>query len=325
MDLDQLATFRTVAGMGSFRRAAEALHLSQPAVSKQIQALELELGERLLERGRTVRLTLAGEVLLKYAKRMSHMAQSARDEIADLQELRSGRLSVGASHSIARDVLPHLLESYRARYPHVALSIEVGWSPEIMRRVIARDLDLGLVILVAPGPVSPSQLTCLPLGASEVVFVAAGSAPFVKRKHLTLEDLADVPWILCQDGCQYRSYVEKRFAEQGLALHIAVEVTGMEVQKKLVQLGLGVTLIPKHFVAEELKAGTLRIFRVKGTNPSSLFCLVYRSDKYIHRAMQGLLELLREVLPAGKGRHRTPRVDFWQVVSKPPIAQTAHR
>ncbi len=195
----------------------------------------------------------------------------------------------------------------------------------MMRRVVTRDLDLGLVILVAPEFVGPAQLTCLPLGASEVVFVAAGSAPFVKRKHVTLEDLADVPWILCQDGCHYRSHVEKRFSQQGLPLHIAVEVPGMEILKKLVQLGLGVTLIPKHFVAEELKAETLRIFTVKGMNATSLFCLVYRSGKYIHRAMHGFLELLREVLPAGKGRHRTPRVDLWQGVSKPPLTRTTHQ
>jgi DNA-binding transcriptional LysR family regulator len=297
--------------MGSFRRAAEALHLTQPAVSKQIRALELELGERLLERGRTVRLTLAGEVLLKYAERVSEMVQNAREEIGDLRELGRGRLSLGASPSIAMQVLPRLLETYRARYPRVTVTVEAGWMPEIMRRVIARDLDLGLVVLTAPGPDPPSQLTCVPLRASEIIFVAPASESLVKRRRLTIDDLRDVPWVLNPDGCQYRGYLERRFAERGLTMNVAVEVTGMEVQKKLVQLGLGVTLLPKPLVAQELKAGTLKAFTVEGAKLRSLSCLVYRRDKYIHGAMRGFLDLLREVFPPGKARHRGGMIDFW--------------
>lgn len=323
MNLDQLVTFRTVARMGSFRRAAEALHLTQPAVSKQIRALEVELGERLLERGRTVRLTVAGEVLLKYAERVSQLVQAAREEIADLREERRGRLSLGAGHSIAIHLLPRLLEVYSARYPQVTLTVESGWSPEIMRRVVTRDLDLGLVVLVTPGPDPPSELILTPFDASEVVFVAPASGPFVKRRRFTIDDLRDVPWVLNPDGCQYRGYLERRFAERGLTLHLAVEVTGMEVQKRLVQLGLGVTLLPKPLVAQELKAGTLKTLKVEGAKLRSLTCLVYRREKYIHGAMQGFLELLREVFLRGKARHRGHMVDFWQVFRGSPIARPA--
>ncbi len=203
MNLDQLVTFRTVARMGSFRRAAEVLHLTQPAVSKQIRALELELGERLLERGRTVRLTHAGEVLLNYAERVSQMVQDAREEIGDLQELGRGRLSLGVSQSIAI----HLL---------------LPSSKSIRRGTLG----------------SPSR-----------------------RRRLSIDDLRDVPWVLNPDGCQYRGYLERRFAERGLTMNVAVEVTGMEVLKKLVQLGLGVTLLPKPLVAQEVKRGPSRPLR----------------------------------------------------------------
>ncbi|MCI0409317.1 MAG: LysR family transcriptional regulator [Acidobacteria bacterium] len=310
MNLDQLVSFRTVARMGSFRRAAEALHLTQPAVSKQIQALEAELGERLLERGRTARLTVAGEVLLKYAERVPELVQAARDEISDLRELGRGHLSLGAAQSIAIHLLPRLLEAYRARYPRVTLAVEAGVAHGIMRRVIARELDLGLVVLTAPGPDPPAELTCVPLGASDVVFVAPASEPLVKRRRLTLTDLGNLSWIVSPAGCQYRGYLERRFTERGLQMNVAVEVTGLEVQRTLVRLGLGVTLLPEPLVAHELQAGTLKAFSVEGTKLRSLSCLLYRRDKYIHGAMKGFLALLREVCPPGKAS-RGGTADVW--------------
>jgi DNA-binding transcriptional LysR family regulator len=311
MNLDQLVTFRTVARLGSFRRAAETLHLTQPAVSKQIQALEAELGERLFERGRTVRLTVAGEVLLKYAERVPELVQAAREEIGDLRELGRGHLSLGAAQSIGIHLLPRLLEAYRERYPRVTLTVEAGVALGIMRRVIARDLDLGLVVLTAPGPDPPAELTCVPLGASDLVFVAPASEPLVKRTRLTFNDLGDLPWILSPGGCQYRGYLERRFAERGVAMNVAVEVTGLEVHKRLVQLGLGVTLLPKPLVAHELKAGILKAFTVEGARPRSLSCLLYRRDKYLHGAMKGFLALVREVCPPGKASDRGRTVDVW--------------
>ncbi|MFQ5904860.1 MAG: LysR family transcriptional regulator [Candidatus Binatia bacterium] len=152
MNFDQLVTFRTVSNVKSFRRAAQTLHLTQPAVSKQIHALELELGEPLFERGRTARLTSAGEMLLKHVDLISQTLQVAREEIADLKELRRGHLSIGASHMITIHVLPQLLETYRERYPRVSLSIDSGWASEIVGRVMARDLDLSLVSLLSPRP-----------------------------------------------------------------------------------------------------------------------------------------------------------------------------
>jgi len=316
VNLDQLVTFRTVARLGSFRRAAEALHLTQPAVSKQIRALEVELGERLLERGRTSRLTVAGEVLLKYAERVPALVQAAREEISDLRERGRGHLSLGAAQSIAIHLLPRLLEAYRARYPRVTLAVEAGVAVEIMRRVIARELDLGLVVLTAPGPDPPAELTCVPLGASDVVFVAPASEPLVKRRRLTLSDLGNLSWIVSPPGCQYRGHLERRLAERGLQMNVAVEVTGLEVQRRLVQLGLGVTLLPEPLVARDVQAGTLKAFSVEGTKLRSLSCLLYRRDKYIHGAMQGFLALLREVCPSGKaGRGGT--ADVWYPKDSP--------
>ena len=106
MTLDQLRTFQAVAAVKSFRGAAEVLHITQPAISKQIQALEAELNERLFERGKSARLTSAGAALLKHAEHLSRILAVAKEEITDLRELRAGHLSIGAAHSVATYVLP---------------------------------------------------------------------------------------------------------------------------------------------------------------------------------------------------------------------------
>src|SRR5919197_2675036 len=171
MTLDQLRTFQTVAAVRSFGRAADLLHITQPAISKQIQALETELDQRLFERGRSAQLTSAGTALLRHAENLSRILTEAKEEIADLRELRGGHLSIGAPHSIATYVLPNVIGTYRARYPKVNLAIETGWSPEITRRLVTYNVDLGLIVIVSPKMNGFPQLAFVPLAASDLVFV----------------------------------------------------------------------------------------------------------------------------------------------------------
>jgi DNA-binding transcriptional LysR family regulator len=300
MTLDQLRAFQTVAATKNFRRAADLLHLTQPAISKQIQALETELEQRLIERGRNAQLTVAGSALLKHAERLSRLLTAAREEIADLRELRGGRLAIGAAHSFATYELPRLIETFRRSYPKINLAIESGWSVEIARRVASYELDLGLLVLISPHLERFPQLTFVPLAETDLVFVVAADDPLSKRSRLTWEDLKEAPWILNQEGCVYRSYLENRFQERGQAIKVEVEVLGLELQKKLTQLGLGVALLPKHFVSAELQRGKLKALRVAGAQLKAHSCLVFRSDKYIHGAMKAFLKLIQENFAVGK-------------------------
>src|SRR5262249_51601407 len=244
MTLDQLRTFRAVATARSFRGAAEVLHITEPAVSKQIQALEAELNERLFERGRSAQLTSAGAALLKHAEHLSRILTVAKEEIADLRELRAGHLSIGAAHSVATSVLPGLIEAYRARYPEVKLSLNSAWSGEITGRVVTYDLDLGLIRLRAPKQQGFQHLTLMPFATNDLVFVASPKDRLAGKKRLTWADLQEAPWILNHDGCVYRSHIESRLKERGQGLKIVVEVMGLELQKKLTELPLPVSVFP---------------------------------------------------------------------------------
>lgn len=300
MTLDQLRTFQTVAAAKSFRHAGELLHITQPAISKQIQALEADLDQKLFERGRSAHLTLAGTTLLKHVAHLSRILVAAKEEIADLRELRTGHLSIGAAHSIATYVLPTLIEAYRARYPKVNLSIEAGWSVEIASRVVTYDLDLGLLVLVSSKLEGFPKLSFVPLTTTDLVFVVSPNDPLTKRKRITWDELKEAPWILNQEGCVYRSYIETRLKERGQAMKVEVEVIGLELQKRLTQLGLGVSLLPKSFVATEIRQGTLKTLHVAGTRLQAYSCLVFRNDKYIHSPMRAFLALLRETYGSAK-------------------------
>jgi DNA-binding transcriptional LysR family regulator len=305
MTLDQLRTFQAVAAVRSFRGAADVLHITQPAISKQIQALEAELNERLFERGKRAQLTSAGTALLKHAEHLSRILTVAKEEITDLRELRAGRLSIGAAHSIANYVLPGLIEAYRAGYPKVDLSIHSAWSVEITGRIMTYDLDLGLLRLLSPKPQGVQQLTLVPLETTDLVFVTSPNNRLVGRKKITWADLKEAPWILNHNGCVYRSHIESRLKERGQALKVGVEVMGLELQKKLTQLGLGVSLLPRNLVTTELRQGSLKALNVEGTKLRVYSCLAFRKDKYIHGAMKGFLRLLQETFrPARDGLKR---------------------
>jgi DNA-binding transcriptional LysR family regulator len=292
--LDQIRTFQAVATARSFRRAAGALHITQPAVSKQIRALETEVGLPLLERGKNVRVTAAGAVLLKHAERLAILLRSAREEIADIKQLRSGHLALGATRGFATYFLPGLIESYRSRYPRVTLSIESAWSPDITRRLVAHDLDLGLVVLVSPKIDGFAELSLVPLAIWDLAFVVARRHPLAKKTEVTWNDLQEASWILNREGCQFRDYVKSRVKERGGEMKVEVEIIGFELQKRLTQLGLGVSLLPKEFAAREIRQRNLKVLDIKGTCLRGYACLAFRKDKYIHGAMRAFFELLEE-------------------------------
>jgi DNA-binding transcriptional LysR family regulator len=119
----------------------------------------------------------------------------------------------------------------------------------------------------------------------------------VKKPVLSFEEFASLPLILNHEGCLYRRYLESRFAERGVPMNIAVEVLGFELEKRLTELGLGVSLLAKALVAKELKERSLNAFKVKGLELRSYSCLIYRRDKYVHAAMRGFFKVLQRQFP----------------------------
>jgi DNA-binding transcriptional LysR family regulator len=296
--LAYLKTFRAVAAAKSFRRAAASLHLTQPAVTRQIQALEREIGGRLFDRGRPIALTPAGEVLLRYASEVGDLVQSAAREIDELRSPDGGHLTLAASFSVA-DRLPALVRRLRARHPTMTISIETRWPDEVMHRVVERDADLGLLVLTdVLEPHCPSALRAVPLETGPMAFIAPRVPTWVTRRRVRLDDVAAFPWVMNHPSCVYHQYVQRLFAASGRAVTVAIDGVGIEEQCRLVSLGLGLGFVPRAFVARASWTRRLRMFAIDGTDPRTIIGTVYRRDKRLHAPARALLGLLREDFPS---------------------------
>src|SRR4051794_1942869 len=198
MDLRQLRTLSEVADRGSFSAAAEALGVSQPAVSQQIRALEREIGEPLLDRGgRRARLTERGVMVHRYAQRMLALSDEFQRELADGDGELSGSLVVGSSTGLGEHVLPLLLGGFRAEHPKVTVSLRIEATSTVIDRVLARELELGVVGATRPHRV----LTYEPFLRDRVVLAVPAGHRFAGRT-VELAELVREPLILMQAGAR---------------------------------------------------------------------------------------------------------------------------
>jgi DNA-binding transcriptional LysR family regulator len=303
LELRQLEAFVKVTDLKSFSRAAEELHLTQPAVTRQIANLERELRTQILERlGRRVDLTAAGETLYRYASEMIRLAGEADRAVTDVATGAAGRLSIGASGTAATYLLPLLLRRYRERFPNVDLSVTTGISARIVERVVANEADIGVVT----GYRETKGLREIPMGAYETVVVAHPDDPLARnfrhreKNGVRVEDLADAPLILMQEGTNLRAYADSLFLSAETEKRVSMELDSAEAIKKMVEARLGVSLLPRIAVSAEAEAGRLVALPLAHLqSPERRIVAIYREDKYLSASLRGFISMLRaKSLPA---------------------------
>lgn len=292
MELRQLETFLCVARRRSFTRAAEELHLTQPAVTRQIAALEAELKTPLFDRlGKSVPLTAAGEMLLRYAGQILRLAADAQEAVAEVGLGASGRLAVGASTTLATYVLPGVLTRFRAAHPGVDVTIRTGVSAHITGLVLSGGVDLGLVTNEG---LTDTVLSLEPLGEYETVLVTPPGHPLTQHDTVTALALVGQPLLLMEPGTNLRHYVDQLFASTGVVLTPTMELDSVETIKRMVEVGLGISLLPRVAVETEVAAGTL-VARslVEAEKFQRSMALAWRPDKFRTAAMEAFIALLR--------------------------------
>ena len=259
MDLRQLTCFERVADLGSMSRAAEALHLVQPAVSQQIALLERQVGLRLFHRGpRGVRLTEAGEALLPYARRVLTEVERAGQVLGGLRELRGGRVTLGITPSAVIWLLPDLLEQYRSQHPLVQIQVFEDMTDSLVEHLADGRLDLAVVSL----PIDDDGLVVRPVLEERLALVVGPEHRLAGASEVDLADLADEPWILPYRRHGVRALVEAACAEAGFRLRVAVELSGLGPIKQLVQRGIGLSVLPPAVVENEVQLGLLHAVRI---------------------------------------------------------------
>lgn len=250
MDTQNLKAFVTVANLGSFSLAATQLHLTQPAVSKRVAALEEELGHGLFHRiNRRVELTQAGVLLLPRAVDILQTIEDTRQQLADFDGAVSGELRVATSHHVGLHKLPPVLHLFVHRYPKVNLKFEFLDSEIAYERVAKGDCELAVVTL---GPTPHSLLTETILWADPLVFVASRALFSGDTSLITLQQLSLLPAILPDINTYTGRLVKACFDERGLKLNIAMATNYLETIKMLVSVGLGWSLLPQTLVDDQL-------------------------------------------------------------------------
>jgi DNA-binding transcriptional LysR family regulator len=256
MDLQvaHLRTLQAIARHGSFSRAAQALNLTQPAVSMQVRHLEQALGSPLLERvGKRAFPTRAGEVLLAHADRALRELETGVERVQELRGVVAGRVRLGTSASISIYLLPPALRRFRARYPETEVVIVTGNAAEITRAVVANELDVGIVSL----PVRDRELGVSPFFRDELVAIAPRERQWRKTRVVDAPALARHPLILFEAGATLRRIIDAWFHRAGVSPRSPMELGNTEAIKKLVEAGLGLSITSWFSVASEVRARTL--------------------------------------------------------------------
>ncbi len=286
MELTALQAFVAVAEAGSFSRAADALFLTQPAISKRIAALEDDLRARLFDRmARSVELTEAGRALLPHARRVLAELETSRQVVADLSGTVGGRLRIGTSHHIGLHRLPPILRRYTSRYPEVELDLHFMDSEQACQAVDRGELELAVVTL----PESPPEtLATETLWPDPLDFVAAPDHPLTRQARIEVTDLAQWPAILPAVTTFTRRIVAAALRPSGMNLRIALETNYLETIKMMVSVGLGWSALPR-----TMNHGELSVLPLKGIRLERRLGLVSRVGRTPANAAGAFVELAR--------------------------------
>ncbi|MDV7220369.1 LysR family transcriptional regulator [Streptomyces prunicolor] len=292
MQFQQLQYFVAVAETRHFTRAADVVHVAQPSLSQQIKALERELGADLFLRARgNITLTDAGEALLPLARRILADADTARHEVLELVQLRSGRIRLGATPSLCTGLLPDVLRAFHDRYPGIRLLIEEGGSHDLVRELARGALDLALVVLPLPTP-SPA-LTTVELLREDLVVVSSPEATAPGRgRTVRISDLEGERLVMFRHGYDLRELTVAACRAEGFEPDFAVEGGEMDAVLGFVRAGLGVAVVPR-MVATKSGRG-LRVTPLARPGLHRTIALAHRSDVAPPRAARELQRMLLE-------------------------------
>jgi DNA-binding transcriptional LysR family regulator len=260
VSLRQLSVFAAVAKHLSFARAAEELHLTQPAISMQIKELEAAVELPLFERaGRSVRLTMPGEYFLVYARRVLGTLKEAGDAMAKLRRVQGGRITIGMV-STAKYFLPRMLARFRAQHPAVEMRLESGNREQLSKLLHDNEVDLA----VMGRPPRELDTRAEPFAAHPLAVIASPEHPFARRRQIPAKALSAEEFIVREPGSGTRAAMEHYFRDQKIAPAQTMEMSSNETIKQAVIAGMGLAFISMHTVALEVSAGQLAVLDVAG-------------------------------------------------------------
>jgi len=294
MEDHKLRVFCTVTETKSFSKASEIIHLTQPAVSLQIQALEEIYETKLFDRSSsTVTLTPAGEVLYRYAKEILNLYAQADKDIGDITGLVKGSISIGASTTIGNYMLPSVISDFKTKNPKIKIHLLVGNTKRIVELLNAGNLDLGLV----EGEVTKYKIVSEKLISDELTLIVPTDHPWAKKKDVSVLDIVKEPFIFREEGSGTRQVIEKHLLKRGITpqkMNITTVLGSTEAIKDSVENGSGIAIVSKWAVRREARYGALKAVKFKEGRLLRDFCLVFNKNSITSYAVDEFLTFLRK-------------------------------
>ncbi len=289
----RLQVFYTVAKLLSFTKAAETLHMTQPAVTFQVRQLEEHFNTRLFDRTHNrISLTEAGRRVYEFSDRIFELYTEMENAVRELTGEVSGVLIIGASTTIAEYMLPSLLGDFKAKYPDVNVRLKVSNTDGIVSMVENNVIDLGVV----EAPVSNKNLAVELCRMDQLVAIVPPNHPLAKETRMPARTLLDFPYICREEGSGTREVILEYLQEQGVnsnELNIIMELGSPEAIKGAVEAGIGTTILSRATLGKELKLGTLVAVNLDPPLERP-FSFVHQKQKFRQRAMDELLEFARQ-------------------------------
>jgi len=289
----RLQVFHTVAKVMSFTKAAEALHMTQPAVTFQVKQLEDFFNTRLFDRTHNkITLTEAGKVVYDYSAQVLELYERMNSDVREMTGEVSGTLVVGASTTVAEYMLPSLLGAFKKQYNDVNIRLQVGNTDAIVAMVENNMIDFGLV----EAPVLNKNLDVHVCRIDEMQFICPKDHPLAKRNKVTIEDIRQYGYVSREEGSGSRAVIDAYIREQGMKysdLNVVMELGSPESVKMAVESDVGVAIVSRTTLVKELKLDTLSAIPL---DPPLLrpFSHIKQKHKYRHKAVGELLEFAIE-------------------------------
>lgn len=292
IDSRQLRAFTVLARTGSFTATARELHLSQPAISHSIKALEEEMRCRLLDRvGKSVCLTQAGEQFLAHAKRILREMDAARERLGELGKWGHGRLRLGTSSTACQYILPSVLREFKESFPQCVIHIEPGDTPGALELLHQNRIDLALTL----EPPGETQLEFRPLFTDELHFLTGPLHPWARAGRVEHGEIHRQNFILYTRKSYLSEMIEEYFRHEEIVLSTSIELGNMEAIKELVKLGLGVGILAPWVAQKELAEGSLRCLPLGRRKLKRRWGILHRKGQRLTLAQETFVGLCNAV------------------------------
>jgi DNA-binding transcriptional LysR family regulator len=293
MEDHKLRVFCAVAETKSFSKASELIHLTQPAVSLQVQAMEELYETRLFDRsGNSINLTPAGEILYKRAKEILALYAEAQKNISEITGAIKGSLSIGASSTIGNYLLPSIISAFKKKIPQVNISLVVSNTKKITERLNAGEIDIALV----EGDVSKQRFAVDTLLSDELVVIMSPAHAWAERRNIPASDLIKEPLILREEGSGTRQVILKHLEEHGIkldSLKITLVLGSTESIKSAVEEGMGVSIVSAWAARQAIKLGVLKATTFKDLKFQRNFSVISPKRNYCTHTAKEFLNFLK--------------------------------